>query len=165
VSLGSVAGRRALLLQRWLAAFFVISTLVVPIAYGRPDDGILPFLMPVSALCILIFAAPVAFLGALVTSGVLHFTRWPPLSAWGSLMAIAAVGGMPGMVSVHRRLAEPAWYSYGDSMLPSLCLLAAIMTVTLVRSMLQPGRRAELLPQALIAASLVNFAFPWWPLD
>ena len=73
------------------------------------------------------------------------------------------VGTLPGMVGVHRNLLP--WYSYLANVPFSLAFLISIMIVTMARAQLGPQRAQDSLSLALIGASVVNAAFPWWPLD
>jgi len=120
-----------------------------------------PLLLIGTVPIVLLLTAP--FLGTAVAILRARTSKWPPGSAWLIPLGVATVGTLPGMVGVHRNLL--GWHSYLDHLPFSLACLVAISTVAVSRAQLKPDLCGRSLCQALIAASVVNAAFPWWPLD
>ncbi|HEX5065768.1 MAG TPA: hypothetical protein VFY49_06625 [Myxococcota bacterium] len=111
----------------------------------------------------IVWIATLPFVAAAVVVLRVFFSRWPPGIAWWIPLGVAAVGTLPGMVGVHRNLFPG--YSYLDNVPFSLASLVVIATLAMAHAQLRPLRVRDTTSVALIAASAVNAAFPWWPLD
>jgi hypothetical protein len=146
------------------AALCVALVFLAPLVLARPEErflNVVPFLLLGTVPIVLAAALP--FVAATAVVLRVLYSGWPPKVAWWIPLAAAAVGTLPGMVGVHRNLLP--WYSYLDNVPFSLASLAAIATLAMAHAQLRPLRTRETTSAALIAASAVNAAFPWWPLD
>lgn len=146
---------------RTVALVCVAGVFLGPFFLSRPDERWRNLVAPVFFLAevpwVLVAAIPVVLLTDIVLFA--WYSRWPPRRAWLIPLAVAAVGVLPGMVSVHRRFLAP--YSFADNILPSLFCLSGIIALSLGRAAFQPERLSVIVEQGLIAASLTNAVFPW----